>query len=66
MMKIESYSVCAPIRGLLKRDTIMGCEENRHAPLVILQRPKWIKSDADWGKIVSSIKLTLPLNTEIK
>lgn len=35
------------------------------SPLAYLIRPKWIKDDASWEKIVNSIKLDFPSETDI-
>jgi hypothetical protein len=45
---------------------VWGQDGNITAPLFCMQRPKWIKDDACWEKIVTSVKLNLPSETEIK
>lgn len=65
-MKIQYYSKSSGINGLYKQHLLLGFEGNTSWPLVFLQRPKWIKSDADWQKIVDGITLKLPAGTEIK
>jgi len=66
-MKITRYSICRPVEGLCKSWAIWGGgEKNGSAsPLAYLTRPKWIKDDASWEKIVNSIKLDLPSETDI-
>jgi hypothetical protein len=66
-MKITRYSICRPIEGLCKSWAIWGGndEDSSISPLVYLTRPKWIKDDASWEKIVNSIKLSLLTDTEI-
>jgi len=32
-------------------------------PLIYLQRPKWIKSDADWEKITKSVEIKMDHET---
>jgi len=59
-MKIESYSVNRPIKGVCKQYAIWGTEGGTTAPLVYLQRPKWITDDLEWEDIVDSIRLNLP------
>ncbi len=66
-MKVDSYSVeLMPTPGLWKRPCVLAHEGNKAAPLFYLQRPKWIKDDADWSRIVRSIELRLPGGFEIK
>ena len=66
-MKISEYIIDAPCKGLYKqhcilvKDEAVGC----FMPLVYLQRPKWIKDDAAWEKIVKSVRLTLPRDFEV-
>lgn len=66
-MRITRYSICRPIEGSRGAWAIWGsCEEDGStSPLVYLTRPKWIKDDASWEKIVNSIKLSLPADTQI-
>ena len=40
--------------------------DNVYTPLVYFQGAKWIKDDACWEKIVSSIRLQLPNGFEVK
>ena len=64
-MKIESYHICSPIKGLCKQYSLMVQEGNRAAHLVYFQRPKFIDDDAKWEQIVKSIKIDLPKGFEI-
>jgi hypothetical protein len=66
-MKITRYSICRPVEGLCKSWAIWGGgdEDGSTSPLVYLARPRWIKCDASWEKIVNSIKLSLPADTQI-
>ena len=63
-MKIESYSIASPIKGVCKSHGIWAQEGNKTAPLVYLQRPKWIPEN-EWKKIIDSIRLDLPAGYEI-
>lgn len=67
-MKLGKYSVEPPIEGLTKRWAIWGhdAEKNSMAPLVYLERPKWIKDDSAWEKIVRGIELNLKMMAEIR
>ena len=65
-MKIESYSVDAPISGICKQYGVWAQEGNAVAPLIYFQRPKWIKDDAAWKKLVESVRLGLPQGFEVK
>lgn len=64
-MKIESYSIAAPAKGLSKQHVILANEGCNGLPLIYLQRPKWIKDNEQWLKIVKSIKLELPAGFEV-
>lgn len=65
-MRVTHYHISGPVKGLWKQSAIVGRERTTVAPLVYLQRPKWIKDDAIWKKIVGSVQLQLPQNFEIK
>lgn len=66
-MKIKNYSISKPITGICKQYSITVEDEtlNFIAPLIYLQRPKWIKNDVCWEKIVQSVRITLPQGEEI-
>lgn len=64
-MKVESYSVSGPVEGLVKQHAIWAYEGTTGAPLVYLQRPKWIANDAQWLAIITSIRLDLPAGLEV-
>ena len=65
-MKVTHYHTSEPVKGMCKQRAIWGRgKENVSAPLIYLQRPKWIKDDAAWRKIVSSVQLKLPKGFEI-
>ena len=63
-MKVESYCVEGPIKGLVKQHAIWAYGEATVIPLVYLQRPKGIANDAQWLTIVASIRLELPAGFE--
>lgn len=63
-MKIESYSIASPIKGVCKLYGIWAQEGNKTAPLVYLQKPKWV-GDEQWSEIVNAIKLELPAGYEV-
>jgi len=65
-MKIESYSHSEPIEGLCKQHAIWIYEGCVTAPLIYLQRPKWIKDDSVWEQIIQSVFLSLPIDFEVK
>lgn len=64
-MKIESYTVEGPIDGLVKQHAIWVHEGGVVAPLIYLQRPKWIVNDAQWLTIVNSVRMVLPADFEV-
>ena len=64
-MKVERYTVEGPIHGLVKQHAIWAEEGNTGAPLVYLQRPKWIANDAQWLTIVNSVRMVLPADFEV-
>ena len=66
VFKPSHYEVSGPISGICKSWGVWGQDGNITAPLFCMQRPKWIKDDACWEKIVTSVKLNLPSETEIK
>lgn len=65
-MKIERLEVNGPIKGICRQPAIWGGEGNGFAPLVYLQRPKWIKDDTVWDKIVKGIRLELHSGFEVQ
>lgn len=67
-MKVGHYVTSGPWKGIAKQHHILGREDhtNVYWPLVYLQRPKWIKDDDCWQKIVDSVRLQLPKNFEVK
>lgn len=69
MPKVKAYSLNKePIAGICKRPSLWAhfSDVNSIAPLMYLLRPKWIKSDAVWDKILDSIRLELPKDMEVK
>ena len=66
-MKITHYGLDAPAKGLYKQHVIIARDkaEDGYFPLIYLQRPKWIKDDAAWKKIVESVQLKLPKGFEV-
>jgi hypothetical protein len=64
-MKPTSYCTQKPSKGICKQSAIWVTEGGRTAPLIYLQRPKWIKDDDVWEKIVESVSIDLPM-MEIK
>ena len=65
-MKAKSYEVTGPINGVCKQSAIWIKDVCCISPLVYLQRPKWIKDDAIWNEIVSSVRINLPVGKEVK
>lgn len=66
-MKVKSYSINDnPIPGICKQSSEWATDgSNGVWPLVYLQRPKWIKDDAAWARIVASVRLELPSGFEV-
>ena len=64
-MKPKSYSVNGPINGICKQHAVWVNSGSVSAPLIYLQRPKWIKNDEVWNEIVKSVRIDLRV-TEIK
>lgn len=67
-MKIKSYSVWEPVKGICKQHAVWIKNENSSNsffPLIYLQRPKWLKDDVAWEKICKSIRLDIPEDFEI-
>ena len=63
--KLEKYSICSPNKHI-KQSWVAGMfEPNILAPIVYLQRPKWIDDNEKWNEIVKSIRLDLPQGFEI-
>lgn len=67
-MKVTHYHTEGPIKGVCKQYAIWARESGTsgYSPLAFLQRPKWIKDDEAWHKIVCAIKLNLPKGYEVK
>ena len=64
-MKVESYFIGSPVDGFTKQWAVWCQEGSKSAPLVYLQRPKWIVDDAQWETIVNSISVNLPFQFEV-
>lgn len=64
-MQLKSCSVDGPVKGLCKQYAVWGHNGVGACPLIFLQRPKWIKDDGVWQKIVDSVKLDLPVDFEV-
>ena len=64
-MKVKTYSVNSPFKGLNKQHAIWAHEGGISGPLVYLQRPKWIANDAQWLTIVNSVRMVLPADFEV-
>ena len=66
-MTPKKYQIStSPIQGVCKQSAVWASDGNSGLyPLVFLQRPKWIKNDEAWAKIVASVRLDLPYGTEI-
>lgn len=66
-MKISSYSKTTyPVDGVCRQSAIWASDGKCGVyPIAYIRRPKWIKSDAAWEKIIAAIKLELPEGTEI-
>jgi hypothetical protein len=62
----ESYSICQGLGSTPSSWGAWASSGNHASPLFYIRRPKWIKDDACWKKIVKSIKITLLAGTEIK
>lgn len=64
-MKLDTYFIGEPVKGLTKQWALWVQEGSKSAPLVYLQRPKWIVDDAQWERIVKGISIDLPFNFEV-
>lgn len=59
-MEVKSYSVCPPVKGITKQWAVwLNYNKASTTPLIYLQRPKYIKDDAVWEKIVESVRLEI-------
>lgn len=67
-MKVSHYAIDGPTKWAYKQHCILGREARSgvYSPIVYLQRPKWIKSDDCWQKIVNAIRLNIPKNFEVE
>ena len=67
-MKVSSYSISGPCKGICKQHMIIAKEENSNGyyPLIYLQRPKWIEDNECWEKICYSVLINLPNGFEVK
>ena len=65
-MKIVSYGTSKPIDGLCKQSAVwMNDDSGSCAPLIYLQRPKWIKDDAVWETVTKAVRINLPQGFEV-
>lgn len=63
--KPDSYFISNPVEGLCKSYGAWGMSDNVCTPLIYFRRPKWIKDDECWDKIVKSVRINLPEGFEI-
>ena len=64
-MQIENYGTQPPIKGVCKSSAVWARQGGAIFPLIYLQRPKWIKNDEAWKKVVESVRIALPVGFEI-
>ena len=65
-MKADGYHISEPIKGICESHVLWISEGNGYALLIYFQKPKWIEDEELWQRIVASIRITLPAETEIK
>ena len=67
-MKVSSYSLSKPHKGIGKQYSIIAREarNNSYYTLIYLKRPKWIEDDECWEKICKSVELNLAHGFEVK
>lgn len=58
-MKIDSYSICKPVKGICKQWAIWANCGSQTFPLVYLQRPKYVTSDSAWESLMESVRLDI-------
>ena len=64
-LKIKSYFVSSPIKGICKQYGIwVSGNVNSIMPLIYLQKPKYIDENK-WDEICKSVKITLPEGFEV-
>ena len=64
-MKLLSYSKTAPLAGFCSQYAILASNGEFSRPLVYLQRPRWIKDDAQWEAICIAVRINLPAGFEV-
>jgi hypothetical protein len=65
-MKPDSYHISGPVDGLCKSHGLWISEGNGMTPLIYFQKPKWVKDEEMWRRIVASVRIELPLGVEIQ
>lgn len=66
-MKVTHYHTSGPIPGVCEQHAIWCRGKGTETvPLVFLQRPKWVKDDEAWQKVVEAVSLKLPRGFEVK
>ncbi len=65
-MKPDSYHISGPVDGLCKSHGLWISKGNGMTPLIYVQKPKWVKDEEMWRRIVASVSIELPLGVEIK
>jgi hypothetical protein len=65
-MKPDSYHISGPVDGLCKSHGLWISEGNGMTPLIYFKKPKWVKDEEMWRRIVVSVRIELPLGVEIK
>ena len=64
-MKLKNYSQSGPLQGVCSQHCLLASDGAVTRPLMYLQRPKWIKDDAQWIRICAAITITLPAGFEV-
>lgn len=67
-MKVHRYNIGRPVPGLCKSDALWVTDKrgNITAPLIYFRRPKWVRDDDVWRKVLASITVQLPQGIKIK
>ena len=64
-VKVKTYSKSGPLPSLFSQHCLLASDGTKTRPLVYLQRPKWIKDDAQWSRICAAVTITLPNEFEV-
>lgn len=64
--RLKAYFIANPVKNLCKSQALWGEFETYQSPLIYFKRPKWIKDDQCWARLLESIRLEVNETFEVR